>query len=222
MKHLCWSTLLLCVVANAKNNAVWREAGNNFTLKCSSAGCLSSIEGYDGMYLYHDRDEDHKEQKEALYCHSYPDSTYKITPRKRYTGRIETKGSLLNLTITISNLTVNDSGFYSCVYIKNPPDEVRCNVYTLFISGVAPCSTSVPPVLVNEKSPSLVLIIIAACTVSTLVTVILILLVFPRVKRWTSSRRRRTSVEQVSSDYVYEVMNHNGFHPTQKQSSPNP
>lgn len=119
-----------------ENNAVWREAGNNVTLKCSSAGCPSSIEGYDGMYLYHGRDEDHKEQKEVLYCHSYSDSTYKITPRKRYTGRIGTKGSLLNLTITISNLTVNDSGFYSCAYIKYPSDEVQCSVYTLFISGV--------------------------------------------------------------------------------------
>ncbi|KAF1395076.1 hypothetical protein PFLUV_G00007790 [Perca fluviatilis] len=221
MKNLCWSTLLLCVFANAENNAVWREAGKNVTLKCSSAGCPRSIEGSDGMYLYHSQDQDHKQQKEVLYYHPYPGSTDKITPRTGYTGRIETKGSLSNHNITISNLTVNDSGFYSCVYINNV--HVPCSTYTLFISGVVPCSTAaaeVSRVPVNEKSLPLVLIIIAACTVSTLVTVMLILLIVPRVKRWTSRRRRRTSVSQVSSDYVYEVMN--GFRHAQKQSPPNP
>ncbi|XP_034752913.1 uncharacterized protein si:ch211-188c18.1 [Etheostoma cragini] len=217
MKLVCWSTLLLCVFANADNNAVWREAGQDVTLKCSSTGCPSSDGEYDGMYLYYSRDQDHKEQKEVLYHHPYPNSTSKITPRKTYSGRIETKGPLSNHTITISNLTVDDSGFYSCVYMKAAGD-VRCSAYTLFISGVAPCPTSapeVPSVLVIEKL--MVLIIMAACTVSTLVTVIFILLIVPRVKRWArSSRRRTTSVAQVSLNDVYEVMSKNGFQPTQE------
>lgn len=36
---------------------------------------------------------------------------------------------------------------------------------------------------------------------------------FPQVKQWATSRRRPTSVPQVSSDYVYEEMTKNGLRP---------
>lgn len=114
------------------NNALWRESGENATLKCSSSGCSSSIEGYDGMHLYLYQDQ--KEPVNVLYYHSYPGSTDKVTPGIRFTDRIQTSGSLKNQTITISRLTVDDSGFYRCVYIR-VPHEVTCSVYTLFIRG---------------------------------------------------------------------------------------
>ncbi|KAA8594978.1 hypothetical protein FQN60_012113, partial [Etheostoma spectabile] len=62
-------------------------------------------------------------------------------------------------------------------------------------SRVAPCPTSapeLPPVLVNEKP--MVLIIMAACTVSTLVTVIFILLIVPRVSEtmgWQQQQKKK-------------------------------
>lgn len=111
-----------------ENIAVCREPGENVTLLCSSEGCLKD---YVGMYLYHK----FKERQEVLYYHHNPGSTHKITPRERYENRIQIDGPLKNHTITISNLTADDSGFYSCVYKQFPTGEAKCNVYTLFVRG---------------------------------------------------------------------------------------
>uniref|UniRef100_A0A8C4GGU8 Immunoglobulin subtype domain-containing protein n=1 Tax=Dicentrarchus labrax TaxID=13489 RepID=A0A8C4GGU8_DICLA len=113
------------------NTAVYKESGESITLECSSAGCPSSIEGYTGMYLYHE----FKELDEVLYFHSKPGTADKITPRPRYKNRTQTEGPLKNHTITISNLTVDDTGLYRCAFIKFPGDKVRCNVYTLIVGG---------------------------------------------------------------------------------------
>ncbi|XP_029286175.1 uncharacterized protein LOC115007442 [Cottoperca gobio] len=218
MMRLCWFTLLLCVSANAGNDAMWRESGENVTLRCSSAGCPSGKKKYDGMYLY--LNQYHAKQKQVLYYHPCQHSTDKITPGVTFLNRIQTNGSLESNTITISQLTVNDSGFYSCVF-QIFPDEVQCSVHTLFIRGVAPCSISaqVPCALTSEKSPPLVVIIIAACIISTLVTMIFVLLILPRVKQRICRRR---SVQQVSNDYVYEVMTKSGLRPAQERSLSSP
>lgn len=83
------------------------------------------------MYLYHD----FSKKAEVLYYHLI-NADEKITPRQRYKNRIEKKGSLKNHTITISNLTLKDSGLYSCVYKKEADTEVKCNVYMLAVSGM--------------------------------------------------------------------------------------
>ncbi|XP_035515530.1 uncharacterized protein LOC118326608 [Morone saxatilis] len=245
MIRLCWFMLLLSLFANAK---VYKESGESITLECSSAGCPRSIEGYTGMYLYHE----FKELDEVLYYHSMPGKADKITPRLRYKGRTQTKGPLKNNTITISNLTVDDTGLYRCVFFKFPSDYVHCKVYTLFVGGAdmtapdhqilpagginesgvvcKPCdilqhpASGMPCASTSKKSPPLVLIIIATIASSTLVTVIFILLILPRVKQWTSNRRRRERVPQVSNDYVYEVMTKNGFCSlaASEQSPPSP
>lgn len=115
-----------------ENTAVYRESGESVTLECSTAGCLSSNEEYVGMYLY----KAFKKMDEVLYYHSMPGSSDKINPRKRYKNRVQTNGSLKNHTIVISNLTVDDAGLYSCVYLKLPSDRVKCNVCTLVVRGV--------------------------------------------------------------------------------------
>ncbi|XP_051240205.1 uncharacterized protein LOC127354356 [Dicentrarchus labrax] len=222
MMRLCWFILLLSLFANAKDNtAVYKESGESITLECSSAGCPSSIEGYTGMYLYHE----FKELDEVLYFHSKPGTADKITPRPRYKNRTQTEGPLKNHTITISNLTVDDTGLYRCAFIKFPGDKVRCNVYTLIVGGglnesgvvcklcdvLQHPASGMPCASTSKKSQPLVLIIIATIASSTLVTVIFILLILPRVKQWTSNRRRRERVPRVSNDYVYEVMTKNGF-----------
>ncbi|XP_033481185.1 uncharacterized protein LOC117256008 [Epinephelus lanceolatus] len=220
MMHLCWFTLFLCLSANAENNAVWRESGKNVTLECSSAGCPTSIKGYDAMYLY--QYQDLKEPQQVLYYFSNTELNVRTTPGQRYTGRIQTEGSLQSHTITISSLTVDDSGVYKCVYTKIP-SEVECNAYTLFVRGVAPCSRSaeVPCARTSEKSPPLVLIIIGACTISMLVIVINIILIIPRVRRWKRSKRTTAArVRQVSNDNVYEIMTKTGLHTALEESSP--
>ncbi|KAK9540021.1 hypothetical protein VZT92_002497 [Zoarces viviparus] len=205
MKLLRWFSLLLCVCVNAENNAVWRESGENVTLRCSSAGCPSSVEGYEGIYLYHNSTK----CRQVLYYNFIGGATDRITPTRSFKDRIQTEGSLKNFNVTISKLTVNDSGFYSCVFIKFQGRDVQCSVYTLFVRGAAQCSnsTEAPCALSDEKSPPLVLIIIAACTIGTLVTIIFLLLVVPRVRRRSSSRRSTTGVPpQAPNDNVYEVM----------------
>ncbi|XP_054461183.1 uncharacterized protein LOC129096431 [Anoplopoma fimbria] len=214
-------------------NAVWRESGQNVILRCSFAGCSSSIKGYDAMYLY----QDHKERRQVLYYHSNPGGTDKITPGLSFKGRVRTEGTLKDHTVTISGLTVDDAGVYSCVFLKYPDGEVTCSVYTLFVgctivqnstvqaSRVEPCSasTGAPYGLADEHIPPMVLIIIAACTLSTLATIIFILLIVPRVKRWTCSRIRTADVlQQVFNDNVYEVMTKNGLLPLQEQPPPGP
>lgn len=109
---------------------VWRESGENVTLECSLAKCPSSIDGFVGMYLYHDL----KKCAEVLYYHSSPKYD-KITPRIGYLERVEMKGSLKKNTVTISNLTVGDSGIYRCVYRGNVATQLKCNVYNLFVLG---------------------------------------------------------------------------------------
>lgn len=112
----------------SENIVLSRESGENVTLKCFSAGCLSINEGY-GMYLYHDFSS-----KEEVFYYYSSGSNEKITPRERYKNRIQTNGSLENHTVTITDLTVDDSGIYSCVY--KDVTTVHCNVYTLCVRGV--------------------------------------------------------------------------------------
>ena len=129
MSHGLWYVSRQFLSSLTENVALWPTS---VTLKCSSAGCSSSIEGFDGMHLYLYQDQ--KEPINVFYYHSYPKSTDKVTPGVRFTDRIQTIGSLKDQTITISNLTVEDYGSYRCVYIK-VPREVTCNVYTLLIRG---------------------------------------------------------------------------------------
>lgn len=171
------------------------------------------------MFLY--LNQYHEEQKEVQYYHSSPGTPDNIAPRDRYKDRIQTNGSLKDHTITISRLTVHDSGFYRCVFMHFPHVRVTCSEHTLFIKGVAPCPPAeVPPALTCENHLHLVLIIGAACTVCTIATIIFILLIVTRVRRWVCSRRRATRVARVpNNDYVYEVMTARGLRPALEQSS---
>lgn len=76
-----------------------------------------------------------QEKNVVLYYSSKPGKEDKITPREKFKKRIQTNGPLKNHTITISNLTVHDAGFYSCNYTKFPRDSVICNVYMLVVKG---------------------------------------------------------------------------------------
>ncbi|GAA6233849.1 uncharacterized protein LOC108875862 isoform X2, partial [Lates japonicus] len=84
-------------------------------------------------------------------------------------------GSLENHTITISNLTVEDSGIYRCVYKKNAQSEDIRNVYILVVSE----KESEPDG--NEKCLPLVLIISVTSAISIMVTMIFIWLIVPKV-----------------------------------------
>ncbi|GLD74373.1 uncharacterized protein AKAME5_002570200 [Lates japonicus] len=161
-----------------EHTVVYRVSGESVTLECSFAESPNSNDELIGMYLYHNA----KTQEEVLYYHSSP-GPEKISPRIRYSKRVEKKGSLKKHTITISNLTVEDSGIYRCVYKKNAQSEDIRNVYMLVVSEVAPYSISKkePEPDGSEKSLPLVLIITVTCVISIMVTMIFIWLIVPKV-----------------------------------------
>lgn len=124
------STFALTFVSPAAETTVlYRESGDSITLRCSSAGCASSIEGFSGMYL----NKKFMELEEVLYRsfkHGRP-----VTVGGPFKNRTEVDGTLLDQNITIGNLTVYDSGFYSCVFADYPDGKVQCNTYLLAVRG---------------------------------------------------------------------------------------
>lgn len=109
--------------------AVYRWEGESVTLKCSSEGCPVSVDESIGMYLNR---QDWKGVEEVLYYHR---RNGKITLQERFNSRIITTGSLMNHTITISNLTMEDAGCYHCVYVNRNAVRFKCNGYTLVVRG---------------------------------------------------------------------------------------
>uniref|UniRef100_A0A3B4VFN9 Immunoglobulin domain-containing protein n=1 Tax=Seriola dumerili TaxID=41447 RepID=A0A3B4VFN9_SERDU len=189
--------------------AVWQKSGENMILECSFTKCHRSNNKITGMYLYHNL----VEKKEVLY---YYHESEEIIPRKGYSGRVEKKGFLENNTVTIRNLTVDDSGVYTCVY-----DEVTCSVYILVVSVCEmPHSKNLrisSSVNICPKSQCLKTFY-TECNFLTSVHTLRLYrhstMIFhcQQVKQW-SSRRKARNDPQGSSDYVYEVMTKNGLRP---------
>lgn len=84
------------------------------------------------MYLY----KKFMVHEEVLYHRSKPGRQTLVTPREPFKNRTQVDGTLQDQNITIGNLTVHDSGFYSCVFIHFPEREVKCNTYMLAVKGV--------------------------------------------------------------------------------------
>ncbi|XP_034044514.1 uncharacterized protein LOC117526560 [Thalassophryne amazonica] len=218
MSTLFWSTWFFCLSVNAETFV--SQPGESVTFDCSFIRCHGTISEPFGMYLVHTLSQ----KEHVLYYVTKMDTNENIiTQKKRYINRTKTVGSLTKNTITISNLTALDAGFYSCEYHKRlSNDLIECNNHILFITETVSCIRSVTAgpgssdldslhCPVQEQCP-LVLIIITACTITVMVTIILILLIILMEKlRQRAFTRRRVS--QTSGEFVYEVMNKNGFHP---------
>ncbi|XP_028264049.1 uncharacterized protein LOC114437493 isoform X2 [Parambassis ranga] len=130
MMLLSFSIMLLCLSASSERVVLFKEPGENVTLKCSE-DCPKSIDGFESLYMYHDFNNTHEE----VFFHEREQSSPvdKVTERQRYKGRTETSGSYRSLSITIKNLTKEDAGVYTCVYKKTAQDKVSCDVYTVVI-----------------------------------------------------------------------------------------
>ncbi|XP_036798504.1 V-set and immunoglobulin domain-containing protein 1-like [Oncorhynchus mykiss] len=92
----------LSTSTTATEAILWVKTGEKFTMKCSI-----TLKDQDGMYLCVGLD------REVLYYHRR-DS--KLTSRKGYWNRVKTEGPVDQLTITVSNLTIEDTGVYWCAY----------------------------------------------------------------------------------------------------------
>lgn len=111
----------------AESSLISQEPGKEINLDCSSDGCPQSTSGYDALYLYHTLNE----EEEVLFVITA--QSQQIMPRQRYKGRIQKHKASFNFTV--SNLTENDSGIYSCVYKKLSGSSVKCSVYAVLITG---------------------------------------------------------------------------------------
>lgn len=85
------------------------------------------------MYLYHSLTE----ENEVYFCGTA--ARGRTVVRSTYRGRVHTEGAALNHNFTVTNLTVNDSGVYTCVYKESVDKTVKCTVYTVFVRGVCTC-----------------------------------------------------------------------------------
>ncbi|XP_071245225.1 uncharacterized protein [Salvelinus alpinus] len=183
-------------LTTAAEAILWVKTEEKFTMKCST-----TLKDQEGMYLYVGLDRD----MEVLYYHQ---NSSKLTPRKRYWDRVKTEGPVDQLTITISNLTIEDTGVYWCVYTKfneamyeNDINQGRGSTLVVVNDNEKPCPSGV----VN-------IIIISILTI--LLCVIFLIWVVSRVKRCFN---QGGYTPQVFPDSVYEDMAKNQMYPPDTQ-----
>lgn len=192
-----WLITLLCSSA-ASGHVIYKETNGSVTLKCSHEGCFQPTDEYDGMYLYNEFSVE-----EVLYLYG---QSNEITPRKRYSGRVESSGPFMNNSITISSLTADDSGVYRCVYTRGSKENTNCSVYMLVVTGHSPFIET--PAEENCPQPVALIVILASCVVALLLVNIFFLLVIPKVKE------RRIRRRQPPPEFgVYEVMTRKSLPP---------
>nr|XP_029480230.1 uncharacterized protein LOC115103538 isoform X2 [Oncorhynchus nerka] len=212
--HWCLLSIVfsLSTSTTATEAILWVKTGEKFTMKCST-----TLKDQDGMYLYVGLDRD----REVLFYHRR-DS--KLTLRKGYWDRVKTEGPVDQLTITVSNLTIEDTGVYWCVYTNVNKSTfnnfiIQGKGSTLVVVN-ATAVTLTPFHPANEKPcPSGVVNIIIISILTILLCVIFLIWVAPLVKR---CRNQGGSTPQVIPDSVYEDMtrNHTSLPDTQVESYP--
>ncbi|XP_047434889.1 uncharacterized protein LOC125004372 [Mugil cephalus] len=193
---LLLSLMLLCVSTNSDNTMMFIQSGEDITVKCS---CGTS-ENIVGMYLLHKTGNNVKE-KEVVFLR-----TNSVSIRSKYQNRTRINGSLTDSTITITNLTVDDSGVFRCNYKDQRIHDVgACGMtYTVFVKGLklimAHCRRETPPVQTLTFSVTCVICVLAI--VIAILLILLILIMYRRVKPSSGMRRQQVN----NNDYVYEVM----------------
>ncbi|XP_036408812.1 uncharacterized protein LOC118794671 [Megalops cyprinoides] len=185
------------------------KPGEEFTVVCST-----TLRDQEGLYLYHSLPD----KKSVLYLDK---DTYKLTPGGRFEHKLKTEGQLENFTVTISNLTEDDSGLYWCLYNKFVDHNMKTvqgdGQFTMLHVTVGPSPPSLtegtPTASVKKEegraeraqvSSALVMVsALAAGAVVLLCIVILIVWGAPRVKRLC---KRQQSFQPSPHEIVYEDM----------------
>nr|XP_023647546.1 uncharacterized protein LOC111833481 [Paramormyrops kingsleyae] len=95
--------LLSTQASREKARIVTAEEGKSITVKCSTTKNAKSMHLYQRM----------ESEKKVLYYYRNPP---KCTPEDEYVDRVKTEGEMVNLSVTITNVTDDDSGLYWCSY----------------------------------------------------------------------------------------------------------
>ncbi|XP_029537797.1 uncharacterized protein LOC115142455 isoform X2 [Oncorhynchus nerka] len=186
-------------LTTAAEAILWVKTGEKFTMKCST-----TLKDQEGMYLYVGLDRD----REVLY---YYQRDSKLSPRKRYWDRVKTEGPVDQLTITVSNLTIEDTGVYWCVYTKfnettyeNDINQGRGSTLVVVNAKKKPCPSGV-------ESHQIIIIVIITSILTTVICAFIFLVWFaPPVKRCCN---QGGYTPQVFPDSVYEDMARNHIYP---------
>ncbi|XP_062852631.1 V-set and immunoglobulin domain-containing protein 1-like isoform X2 [Trichomycterus rosablanca] len=100
------------------------QDGENATIYCNVGGAPQ-----DGVYMYKDR------YNRKKMCYFYNDGTF--SPNNAYKDRLQTNSNLHNFSLTIFNVTKQDSDVYWCSF--NNLDKITESSSTLLIVTGAKC-----------------------------------------------------------------------------------
>ncbi|XP_011472171.1 uncharacterized protein LOC105353899 [Oryzias latipes] len=203
MAALFFSLLLFVVIAWSEGKNIYsRYEGENVTLTCSS----STNTGYIGLYLYHSLNE----TKEVLFFNS---QSPEPSVRANYKGKIVWNGSFTTLNITLTNLTANSEGIYTCEYKSHSHEPRTSQIYGLHIKGLTEqkCNTIESSKDCPPDSPILMTAIVLICIF--FMVVIAFILALPKIKqrmyRGKTTEQNATKSPGTSTEYVYEDMRKN-------------
>ncbi|XP_035262633.1 uncharacterized protein si:rp71-81e14.2 [Anguilla anguilla] len=182
-----WSTAV-----KSKEPFQWLNSGDSLTMQCSTTET-----DYEGVYLIQGLNED----EEIFFLFG---RNKKLTPGKGYESRLQTKGELNNLQVTLANMTVDDSGVYWCKYRRMDNKTGRTERFggdgsSMVVVNGRPC-----PEVEEKVLPSNLVIVsaISAGSVFLLCLTLLLIWLVPRMKK--SMGRRHGHARR--SDSVYEDM----------------
>ncbi|XP_036406341.1 uncharacterized protein LOC118792559 isoform X2 [Megalops cyprinoides] len=149
--------------------------GDSLTIQCST-----TKDNYDGLYLLGGLDED----TEVFFLYK---KSKKLTIGKKYSSRVKTEGEVNKLTITIANMTEDDSGVYWCKYRylneeTGNTDRAEGNGSRLVVvrGAYKPCPD-------GDGTPAMTLTLVTVTAISAgsvfrLCVVIIFIWVVPRIK----------------------------------------
>ncbi|XP_071268386.1 uncharacterized protein [Salvelinus alpinus] len=184
---------LLCSTLAEKGNKgllVRKQEGDTMTINCST-----SLPDQENLSVYMRLTK----EIQVLYFHQ---ATKKLTLHGRFKLRLMTNGSLNKMNITITNLTIEDSGGYWCVYsvYKNTKlEKTEGEGAVLLVVNDEECDQKDAS---SGLGMSWYLVLVSAVSVLLLSLLILFIWVIPRLKAWRATIR---PTQGKTSD-VYEDM----------------
>ncbi|XP_064171027.1 uncharacterized protein LOC135243265 [Anguilla rostrata] len=210
---LCSALLIFGVFTwahgDTKVRFVKTRPGEGVTLTCST-----TLKGQEALTLY----KTLLKPEKVFYLNRDP---LQLTVEQPFQGRVATAGEFSALSVTISNLTAIDSGLYWCQYNKynthtHQLDECRGEspVTVVDITDSPICdslTTTEPPISVAENkgcppgddATVLVLTGLLSASFVFLASVLLLICVIPKVKRF---HEKRGQFDRRTHDTVYEEM----------------
>ncbi|XP_072568235.1 uncharacterized protein [Paramormyrops kingsleyae] len=171
--------------AAEKARIVTAEEGKSITVKCSTTKNAESMHLYQRM----------ESEKKVLYYFRNPP---KCTPEDEFVDRVKTEGEMVNLSVTISNVTDDDSGLYWCSYnmIQDLNLKKFNSSFTLVVvnADLKPCPPAEPvPTPPCHLPMTSLRVIITICAGSVVLLNVVILLICLGLKMTKARGKAKSS-----------------------------